>query len=510
MKDLLLCFILLPLIVFSQCPPDGTFNSQAEIDALAIDYPDCTILNSSLVISGDDITDLSGLGQIAECNFLLIRDNLVLQNLNGLNTNLIVGNSDLYSTDVRVTSNPSLISISALSGLYMEFGAEGGFYVSGNPVLANLDGAQLISNANGALDISISNNDSLTNLEGLDNPGSNRTLSIRNNDNLIDFSGLGTISAYEGITISNNASLQSFNGANISGYDYLTIEDNPSLTNISGIDSYFFHISIQNNSSLSICNVEFVCNFIWNIGIQDDRWFPGTFTNNAPGCNTNFEVEFNCEYVTNDNCENQSLGSYNVLIPGETIVANNEFATTSSQNPTCNDVSNRKDVWFAIDSEDSVLVNISVDSGYSLQLWEGDCYQGLNPVNNGCGSNTLIGIPVTNNTLYYLQVWSDDTGRMNNATGWFELNVQDGLLSIPEDKFNEVSLYPNPASNMLNVKAENIISSISVYNLLGQQVKEFNLKTLESQIDMSGFQSGMYLVEVTIDGQKATYKIIKD
>ena len=90
MKHLLLILFIFPLIAFSQCPPDGTFNSQAEIDAFATNYPNCTELTSSLVISGDDITDLSGLAQITACTSLGISNNLLLQNTDGLNPNLIL------------------------------------------------------------------------------------------------------------------------------------------------------------------------------------------------------------------------------------------------------------------------------------------------------------------------------------------------------------------------------------------------------------------------------------
>ena len=62
---------------------------------------------------------------------------------------------------------------------------------------------------------------------------------------------------------------------------------------------------------------------------------------------------------------------------------------------------------------------------------------------------------------------------------------------------------------MLHLKARNTISSIAIYNLLGQRVNELYPNTMEVQLNTESLQSGMYLVEVTIGEQKATYKIVK-
>jgi len=73
---------------------------------------------------------------------------------------------------------------------------------------------------------------------------------------------------------------------------YLTIEDNPSITSLSGIDnispSTIIYFTIRNNALLTTCEVQSVCDYISlpnaNIGIE----------NNAPGCNSQQEVEEAC------------------------------------------------------------------------------------------------------------------------------------------------------------------------------------------------------------------------
>ncbi|WP_299365961.1 T9SS type A sorting domain-containing protein [Winogradskyella sp.] len=85
-------------------------------------------------------------------------------------------------------------------------------------------------------------------------------------------------------------------------------------------------------------------------------------------------------------------------------------------------------------------------------------------------------------------------------------------LSIEEFELQNVLIYPNPTDKILHVKTkDNInISSIQVYNLLGQQINEITSNKLVEEIDMSNFKSGVYLVKVKRDDQTATFRVIKE
>jgi hypothetical protein len=70
-------------------------------------------------------------------------------------------------------------------------------------------------------------------------------------------------------------------------------------------------------------------------------------------------------------------------------------------------------------------------------------------------------------------------------------------------------MYPNPATTVLNVKAENL-SKIVVSNTIGQQVVRVNTPRNEEQIDIAALQSGVYFVTVTdMDGNSSVKKVIK-
>ncbi|NUY79560.1 T9SS type A sorting domain-containing protein [Flavobacterium sp. MAH-1] len=73
----------------------------------------------------------------------------------------------------------------------------------------------------------------------------------------------------------------------------------------------------------------------------------------------------------------------------------------------------------------------------------------------------------------------------------------------------EFTLYPNPASSVVNIFSRNgNTSKIEVCNLFGQAIMTF--KEAESHtIDVSGLSSGTYLIKVSSDKGKETHKLIK-
>jgi hypothetical protein len=504
MKQLLLFFLIVPIVSFSQCPPTGgVFTSQAQIDALAIDYPDCTEVNG-FSISGDDITDLSGLYQINSCTSFAILNNLVLENTTGLNPNIVIRYVEGTGTSFVVQNNTSLLTINGLENLDSQSGFESDFIIRDNPMLLNVSG---VPNSFGPLDIfRIINNDALLNLNGLENYAAGSYTTISDNDSLVDLTGLDEIYG-ELVVISDNDNLQSLNGLVFSGFDdYLVIENNQNLTDISAIYAGSYvddSLTIRNNPNLSMCSTENVCFYI-DSHIEESIMLPGIFENNAPGCNSNFEVEYSCGVNSNDDC---GYTPY-LLAVGETITANNEFATTSSQTPGCNDITNRKDVWFVLDSGDNSIIDVFVQAGFYLQLWEGDYCGDITQVDNACGTQ-LIDISVAMETRYYIQVWNDDSADRGGSS-WFDLTVQDGTLSTQDFQLEGVKLFPNPVTNVLNIQSNMSIDNVEIFNLLGQKIKELNPSSNMNTIDMSDLSKGMYLVQVNINGKESTYKVLKE
>ena len=70
-----------------------------------------------------------------------------------------------------------------------------------------------------------------------------------------------------------------------------------------------------------------------------------------------------------------------------------------------------------------------------------------------------------------------------------------GSVGIDEQLQTEISIYPNPATDMLNVKAEIEVEQISILNTQGQEVYNALLETDQTSIDLSGYSVGVYMVQ---------------
>lgn len=98
----------------------------------------------------------------------------------------------------------------------------------------------------------------------------------------------------------------------------------------------------------------------------------------------------------------------------------------------------------------------------------------------------------------------------NGASIYFDFNLPiitntatTTITTLNKESFdvvNSFSVYPNPVTDVLNIK-KNIdldIKSISVYNMLGQQMN-FNLKTDQLSLDISNLKNGNYILKLETD-----------
>lgn len=90
-----------------------------------------------------------------------------------------------------------------------------------------------------------------------------------------------------------------------------------------------------------------------------------------------------------------------------------------------------------------------------------------------------------------------------------DYTVQVGFISVDKQIFDSFTFYPNPAENEVNLNATEPIDQVTVYNLLGQQVLTAKPGTTEAQINVERLESGIYAMQVIIDGSQKTFKIIK-
>ena len=104
-------------------------------------------------------------------------------------------------------------------------------------------------------------------------------------------------------------------------------------------------------------------------------------------------------------------------------------------------------------------------------------------------------------------------GENNNDTVTAYIDNLQSSNTLGLDDVNATSnftFFPNPVNNVLTIKAQASIGSITVYNMLGQAVFRSTPKTNDITVDMSVLPSGPYFVQVSINNTVKTVRVIKN
>ncbi len=84
-------------------------------------------------------------------------------------------------------------------------------------------------------------------------------------------------------------------------------------------------------------------------------------------------------------------------------------------------------------------------------------------------------------------------------------------LSISDYESFSVSSFPNPVKNTWNVSSIDEISQINIYNILGENVATFSPYMNTYSLDMSHYDSGIYLMKIVFSkGETHTLKVLKN
>ena len=106
----------------------------------------------------------------------------------------------------------------------------------------------------------------------------------------------------------------------------------------------------------------------------------------------------------------------------------------------------------------------------------------------------------------------------NAANGWLgnQAIIFNGTLSTNEFELGSISVWPNPAEEVINIRLNNISSTsniaISLFDLQGRTIKNSsfnsNSNSFVKTINVNNLENGIYLLEVKQGNKKAIKKII--
>lgn len=135
--------------------------------------------------------------------------------------------------------------------------------------------------------------------------------------------------------------------------------------------------------------------------------------------------------------------------------------------------------------------------------------------NNWCPGNSvpirgfsMPNITAGNHTLKH----TIPTAVFNQQQGDVYLSVymqakSSGALDVKDIKTVDVSIYPNPTSDYVNIRSKADVASISLFSIDGKKLSETRG---ENRIDISAYSTGIYFLNIVLkDGITFKHKIIK-
>lgn len=525
------------------CPSANIqFISQAELDHFLIQYPNCEQINGSIKIgttSVTDISDLQPLNNLKRINGSLSIDETSLVNLNGLENLNQTGNFQLLQNEL-------LESVEGLDNLTTVIGS---FTVQSNPVLVNFEG---LSSLLRVFDLVITDNEGLTSLEGLNNlmaanhPDGGLT-SIGGNPSLIDLSGLESLQLINGtFRVNDNESLTSLNGLdNLQTIaDNLEIKNNPSLQSIEslgGLTEVPFLLHIGANPMLESLQGLHNLTSAYVVLINGNHSLTSLEGLNSLTTTENVDISQNNSLTSLDGLENLSTLSGVLNININNVLNDLTALSNLTQveqlviqgNPVLESLSGLEGLHSIFGLWPGIIVlkdNPSLNSIEALinveDMDNGDIFV----INNSLAS--LAGLDnIDPSSINHLELSSSQNLSVcnvpsicnflsnggthtisGNATG---CNSSEEVLALCElsieeiSDTNQITFYPVPAKQVLNISVQNSakIESVNVYDMTGKLV--LNSNNSDSKINLSHLFSGTYLISVKTNKGVHTEKIIK-
>ena len=156
-------------------------------------------------------------------------------------------------------------------------------------------------------------------------------------------------------------------------------------------------------------------------------------------------------------------------------------------------------------------------TGNTIEVGNGGTYSVIVSNANGCtamaSANVEAGHSVTNSISETAETDFTWNGHTYNEPGDYTqvftaVNGCDSIVTlhlnilsgISQNSVFEIALFPNPATDILNIISSETISEIEIVNVMGQVVKRMEVNSDNAVCDVEDLRSGVYVVRIHTEG----------
>jgi hypothetical protein len=88
---------------------------------------------------------------------------------------------------------------------------------------------------------------------------------------------------------------------------------------------------------------------------------------------------------------------------------------------------------------------------------------------------------------------------------WFK-NYFASPVGLSEVQSQEIMVYPNPASDFIQIVSKNQVSEVNIHSIIGQESEKLSVRS--NKINVSHLSSGTYILEIKIENQTHREKLV--
>jgi len=197
-----------------------------------------------------------------------------------------------------------------------------------------------------------------------------------------------------------------------------------------------------------------------------------------------------------DNSNNTAIGSFDKAYDATTTV--NMVLQTDQYGSECR--------WNVTDYDGNIIYsggpygnNQTINETFTLPS---NCYTFniIDTYGDGGGPITLTDTDPANTVIF-------QTNGVYGCGDSAKFSTDGFVLGVEQAQLEDVVLYPNPASTIINLRnAEN--ANIQVFDILGKLILSQNNISVDAQINVSQFQSGTYFMKISKDNLVTTKRFL--
>lgn len=87
------------------------------------------------------------------------------------------------------------------------------------------------------------------------------------------------------------------------------------------------------------------------------------------------------------------------------------------------------------------------------------------------------------------------------------------IRAVAGEKSKKFDVFPNPASNIINIElndksSSNTIKEATIYNVYGSLIKKISIQNNKGMLNVSSYAKGIYIIKINNNGLEENHQVL--